>query len=90
MIESGKDVVAKRRREETGRWKAGSGWRKESNLAQTHADPAARVDGIVVKSGRRGSHVEAPWIGTEAEGEVGEDGAAIKVGRESDEKNKAG
>ena len=67
LIEISKDVVAKARREEAGSWETGDRRWEKTNLTETHADPAARVDGVVVKGRRGGSHVKAPGSRTEAE-----------------------
>ena len=83
-------MVAERRRKEAGRWEAGNGWWKESDLARTWADPVTRVDGIVAEGRRCWSHVKAPWIGTEARRRGGEFGATVEVGRKSNEKDEAG
>ncbi len=55
-------MVAEAGRERTGSWEAGNRWREETNLAKTKADPATRMDGIVVKGRSSGAHVEFPWI----------------------------
>lgn len=85
MVEVGKDVVAERGRDKAGSWEAGNGRWEESDLAKAHADPATRVDGIIVEGGRSRSHVEAPWIGTKAQCKGGEFGATIDVGWQSNE-----
>ena len=48
VVEIRKDMVAKTGREKARRWKARHRGRKEANLAETKADPAARVHGVVV------------------------------------------
>ena len=82
-------MIAKRRREKAGRRKAGDRWWKKSDLAETHADPATRVDSVVVKSRRCWAHVEAPWIGTESQRKVRKSCATVEVGGESNKNNEA-
>jgi hypothetical protein len=69
----------------TGSWEAGNRRRKETNLAKTKADPATRMDGIVVKGRSSGAHVELPWIVAPIQSESREIGAAGEIGRKSDE-----
>ena len=54
-------------------------------MAKTHADPATRMDGIVVKGRSGGAHVELPWIVVPVQSESREIGAAGEIGRKGDE-----
>lgn len=56
-------------------------------MAKTHADPATRMDGVIVEGRRGGSHMETPWIGAKAQSKIGEKSAAIEVVWESDEED---
>ena len=77
-------MVAEAGRERTRSWEAGDGWRKETDLTKTKADPAARVDGVVVESRGSGAHVEFPWIVAPGQSNVGEVGTAGEIGRKGD------
>jgi hypothetical protein len=90
LVKGWENLVAERNRKETGRRETRNWRREESNLAQTHAYPTARMDSIVVQSGRCRSHVKAPRSKAESEGKLGEGNTALKIGRESDEKEEAG
>ena len=81
-------MVAKARREEARSWEAGCGRWKQADGTETHADPATRVDGVVVEGRRGWSHVKAPRSGTEGKSKVGESGATIKISGEVNEENK--
>ena len=83
-------MIAKRSRKKAGGRKARSRRWKEADLAQTHANPTARVDSIVVKGGRSRSHLKAPRIKAEAEGKVREGSAAIEISGKVNKKNKTG
>jgi hypothetical protein len=66
LIEVSKDMVAKARREEAGSWETGNrGW-EQADLTETHANPATRMDCIIVEGRRGWAHVKAPGVGAEA------------------------
>ena len=85
VIEVRKDVIAEARWKRAGSWEAGNGWGKETDLAKTKADPASRVDGIVVEGRSSGTHVELPRVVTPVQCKGGEVDTAGEIGRKGDE-----
>ena len=63
LIEIGKDVIAKAGREQAGSWEAGDRRWEKTDLTKSHADPAARVNSIVIEGRRGWSHVKTPRSG---------------------------
>jgi hypothetical protein len=59
-------------------------------LAKAEADPATRVDSVVVKSRGGGAHVELPRIAAPSQSKSREISAASEVGRKCDGKDEAG
>jgi hypothetical protein len=90
VVKGRENVVAKSDRHETRRRETRNRRWEESNLAQTHANPTSRMDGIVVQSGRCRSHLKAPRSKAKSEGEVREGNAAIEISRKSEEEKEAG
>jgi hypothetical protein len=91
LVKGRENVVAKSDRHETRRRETWNRRWEESNLAQTHANPTSRMDGIVVQSGRScRSHLKAPRSKAESEGEVREGNAAVEISRKSEEEKEAG
>jgi hypothetical protein len=90
LVKVRKDVVAKRDGDKARRRKTGNRRREESDLAQTHGNPTARVDSIVVQSGGSRSHQKAPRSETEMESKVREGDAAIEISREGNEEKESG
>lgn len=89
MVEVRKDVVAETGGQKARRRKAGDRWWEETDLAEAKADPATRMDSVVVEGRSSGAHMKFPRVALPGQSEGREVSAAGKIRRESDRKDKA-